>query len=464
MRPTDDRGQLIIVAAIGLAVTLVALALILNSAIYTQNVASRNLDSGAEDAVTVRSDVSDGLGGVMNGVNRQPPRDYATLDSEFKSAAETWSHDAASHGALRGQSVRVTGTTTYDGVRVVDDDSTSTFQPFGSSATDWVVAPDVRARAFTITAHGFASTDSQSTVESTLDGSDNNDYFYVDVDGGQWQMAVYDDGGTTKVTVYDGSPATTCSADAGTPVTVDIGAGTVNGMPCPAMSSISDQKDPYTIEYENGDEITGTYELTVDRVIDSDLSTEAGPFTDAVDMANYGAQCEDPGVGGDGPTFTSPTDGDSGNSPYVTPALYSGTADVNFHTQSVDSYSTVRVADRELSSGASTPRITSITVDDNSDATTDDSTFEVTVEVADPDGDLSSVSFELVGGGTTTKPPPKSVSGTSDSAAATLDPSVPMNTVFDLTITVSDLESNTRTVSQTHESDGDTNPGTECPP
>lgn len=457
----DDRGQLILVAAIGLAVTLVALVLILNSAIYTENLATRDIDSGASDAITTRGDVKEGLGGVMNGVNGQsPPSDYGSLKSNFDDDAEAWSINASRYGALRGQAVRVTGTTAYGGVRIVDDDSTTAFQPYGSSDVDWIVAPDVRARAFTITPHGFASTTSQTTVKNTIDDANPTGFFFVDIDDGDaqpWRMAVYNDGSTTKVTVYDGSSPATCSAEAGTPITVDVGAGTVNGIPCPALSSVAEQDGLYTIAYRNGGEITGTYELTVDRGFDdSDLTTEASPFTDAVDVANdpSGNQCSFQ-------TYASPNDGTSGASPYVTPAIYSGTADVDFQGQTVQSSSTIRIADRELAEGASAPHITAIIVDDKSDPSVD-TKFEVTVVVADPDGDLSGIDVKLsqVSGGYSSSQPPKSVSGKSATEKFTFDPTVPIDTKFEIVVTVTDDEPNSRTVRQQHVSDGESDDDT----
>lgn len=460
-----DRGQLIIVAGLGLAVALVALALVLNSAIYTQNLASRNLESGAGDAVDARHDVVVGVGGLMDSVN-DPTTDYGTLETEYQDAVVDWNVGAGQFGALRGQSVRVETATDgagspiiSHGVRVVDGDDTTTFHPRDGTTTDWTVASDVRVRNFRMTVTGVSAAPSDSGVEDELDDGTWTEglFFYVDVDDGRWRMAVYGDGsGNVKVGVYDGSTGEygVCSiTPAATPARIDVGRGTVNNVPCEALESVGGQTGPYTVHYANADQVTGSYELTADRVIEG-TSSEVGAFTDETDRINYGNHC-------DGPTYH----GSGGGNPYVAPALYSSEADVSFGDGSVSYDSTVRVAADELSEGASSPSVAVFTVDDQSDtALSDPAKFEINWQVADPDGDLSSVAVELINSGTVKdSATDSSVADRTASGSFVLRDGLSLPATYDIEITVTDAEGNARTVTQTHEAEsGGDDSG--CPP
>lgn len=468
----EGRGQLIIVAGIGLAVTLVVLALILNSVIYTGNLATRDIESGANDATKVQSDVKTGLGGVMDGVNDpSSAEDYSALESDFETGTADWRSDATRYSAVRGHSLRIpaSGISPYRGVRIVDGDSGS-FEPSTGSPSSWVVAPGVRARAFTMTVDGPVTSASQSNVENDLESlgsSDTSAFFYVDIDNGEWRLAIYDDGGVVKATVYDDASgeALTCSAQdaASSRIRIDLGAQSVNGIPCPAMISIAEQSGPYTIEFQNGDQITGTYDLTVDRLIDdSNLNAEAGPFTDAVDLANYDTHCGTSANGEAGPTYGGPS---SATGPKVLPALYSAELVASFESQSVKQSSDIRVADRELSEGATSPRIANfeVTADGSSGLIVQ---FTIDWAVEDPDGNLDSLEIRVEdGSGTVADTATPSVSGSSASGTVTLTrdftgtlPS--LTTPQEISLTVSD-GTHSRSVVQTHEADGNMNG---CPP
>lgn len=77
-----DRGQMILVAGIVLAVILVALVLLVNTAIYTDNVATRDSDAAGE-AIEYRGDAVDAVGGLLEaenaaGANRTTIKDNLT--------------------------------------------------------------------------------------------------------------------------------------------------------------------------------------------------------------------------------------------------------------------------------------------------------------------------------------------------------------------------------------------------
>lgn len=464
----DERGQLLLVASIGLAVTLVALALILNSVIYTGNLASRSAEPGVADAVTTRHVVARGLGGVMDAVNDpNSATDYPTLESNYSTGLAAWRRELSRYAALRGQSVRVATATTgagtsivNRGVRIVDTNRTTTLTPKGDTPVNWTVGASVRARQMQFVINDSLASPSDTDVETELSAGSwtEGTFFSVDIDDGEWRMAVYGDGsGNVKVAVYDnatGSFAVCPGTPATPPVRINVGVGTVNGIHCEALSTVGGQAGPYDIHFANGDQVTGEYELTVDRVIDGPGSP-AGSFTDVVDRLNHGSHCA-------GPTYSA---AGSGTSPRVAPALYSSEADVHVRSQTVEYHTTARVAAAELSSGASSPRIASLSVDDQSN-TSLLTKFTVTAAVADPDGNLGEVVFEIDHvSGSYADNATKSVTGRTDTASATFNSSVVLDSEFDITVTASDgaSPSNERRVTQRHLSDGDGTGDGSCP-
>jgi hypothetical protein len=69
-----DRGQLILVAGLTVTVILVMLVLLLNTVIYTENLATRGIDSGAGDAIEYRATV---VGSVEELIERENEHYYA---------------------------------------------------------------------------------------------------------------------------------------------------------------------------------------------------------------------------------------------------------------------------------------------------------------------------------------------------------------------------------------------------
>lgn len=69
-RPDRERGQLVLLSGLLLATSLVALVLILNSAIYTENLATRNDGVPATDAIEYRENARQGAAGAIEHVNR----------------------------------------------------------------------------------------------------------------------------------------------------------------------------------------------------------------------------------------------------------------------------------------------------------------------------------------------------------------------------------------------------------
>jgi len=375
---------LLLIGGLALAVSLVAIALVLNSAIYTHNLASR-ADSPGQDTEPFTRDIRLSAGGMADYANRNhtqygSPGASGTVVGEYVAGlgyiAEQVAFDASSNGRLVSVS-HVTGSD-VEGVRIVDNVSGgSTFYPATNTPDEWTVAEEVRVRHYTMQIQGGLASQTQSTTVSQVTGD-------LTIDGTAF-IVTFDGDVTRHVVVYrDSQPTVTVFDDSGTvfgtcrvgslPLRIDFAAGTVNGEACQPLSFVDDLGGPSGIEYTYGGNVEGTYSLVGDLPI-VDHNGEVGPFTDTVDTVNFGAQCA-------GPTYNDA----SGAYPRVEPAIYASDLAITYQTDGVTYRSVQRVANEEPGPAVQTPRITGFDVVE-SDTDAADGEFDVTWTATDPNGD-----------------------------------------------------------------------------
>jgi hypothetical protein len=146
MDPSDgaerSRGQIILVTGFALAVSFVALALVMNSVIYTENLATRSEAAKASDAVKIRSDMANGTEVLVRSVNENNDTSYAALHENVTNGLD---HVSASLRRLHG----VNGQATAISVEVIRN-GTMSRQTNGSrnftnvdGNPDWTLLDDV---------------------------------------------------------------------------------------------------------------------------------------------------------------------------------------------------------------------------------------------------------------------------------------------------------------------------------
>ena len=455
-----DRAQIVLIGALTLAVSLVALAVVLNSAIYTENLASRSGDAGVGAAVDVRESVRDGVGGVTDSVNRnRAGDDYATLSgTHLPTAMADWRPMAVRHQAVAGRTFRVARVGNTEGTRIAQH-SVGTFtpgtpgaNPLGYGAPNWLVAAPVEVRQFQLA--DVSAADLAETAPVSDPTTADSDVFIVDVrdaaDADRWQVGVYrnTNDGDIELTVWDadsGSHVGSCATSDST-ATVDLTGATLDGEHCEALGFLGELDGPARIFYANGDAIQGTYALTVDRA----GHATGDPLKDRVDDVNYGLHCA-------GPTYA---DSPGGGSPFATAAIYSTTVNLRYVSESVTYETEVRAASGEPGPAPEHPRLTDLTVTDVSGT---DATFDVSWTVADPNADLDSVTVELEQGGTTVDAPPAvGVGGETDSGSVTVSDSGGGGNTYTVVVEVADGAGHVRSNSEAHQADGEGATG--CPP
>jgi hypothetical protein len=305
-----DRGQLILVTGLAVAVTLVALVLLLNTVIYTQNLATRGTGVDHGEAVAFRGETVSGVGAVVDAENREGYDDWESVNGSVRDAVARYDNLSTRYSAERGTiaDVEEDSLALSEGTILSQTDDSRTFTS-ASGDTDWLLAENVSSvRRFRATVAGENLSEGPSGAFAIrLVSESDTRQFYVYNDS-EDAIAVSND--------VDGSAPEGCTAS-GPEATVDLTTGTVGGTDCPELDYPAGS-DEYNVTIASGGEVTGTYELTVGLPPgDSKVKTEA---------------------------FADP---DEDSAPRWGHAVYDAVFDVHFETATLEFHTRVRVAPGE---------------------------------------------------------------------------------------------------------------------
>lgn len=320
----DDRGQLILVTGLAVAVTLVALVLLLNTVIYTQNLATRGAQIEDGEAIAFRGEVIADVGGLLDAENREEYDSWGKARDNATEAVARYDRLLSRYHAEHGTVAEIErgSLSLTEGVVLRQTNASRELRSSDASgaAADWTAAGNVQStRAFELTVpeENLTAAADPSGLSISVAGNDGNDwqaYLYNDSD---------DDGdGYSGITVAvkngtESSATEVCSAS-GPEATVDLTRGTMNGSSCPGLVWATGVDAPYDITVTNGGQATGTYALTVDSsTADTDVKT--------ANFASPGAE----------------------ESPRWAPAVYAAEFEIHFETPRVAFHTTVRTAPGE---------------------------------------------------------------------------------------------------------------------
>lgn len=318
--PDDgDRGQLILIAAFILAVSFVVLALVVNSAIFTENLATREDMPGSHDALDHRYEVEQSVGELVMAINGNNSDGSTIGDIDDNIGTQGGSQQAS-----LGRVVSISHDSQEDGLKIAQDNFERNFTNIDGNES-WTVAEGVsQTRNFGI--------DLNLTDEDILDDITSDPFTVIvnDTDADdQWNLSIggdniLNDGVEIEVETIHGETATCTGEVEDNNATVDITGATVAGEPCHALSKLQDDGtemwfganiDEYDIEFENADNIEGTYSFII-----SD-----GDYDDDDDFGD-----------------------DEEQFPYDDDAIYSVTVDYAYYTHSVGYETQIRVAPGEV--------------------------------------------------------------------------------------------------------------------
>ncbi|PSQ58540.1 MAG: hypothetical protein BRD23_06605 [Halobacteriales archaeon SW_9_67_25] len=267
MADLNDRGQIILIAGVVLAVTFLALAVVVNSAIFTGNLATRGETTGASDALTYRHEVADGSEALAVEINEQ---NTSGLVDNAEDSLGNVSAQGGTQNARRGRVVTVDINRPGTVVEArAQNNATSDPTNFtnASGETDWDLVTEANR-----------TVEGEFQVEGGLATSEGDAlHIFINESGGSqfWRLAVYESpvsGVTNNITVRDDTGlVSTCEDLGGTPFTINLTAGVVTNNPGTVCDSeLDDNKRTYTaynsknVSFGNADRINGTYNVTVE--------------------------------------------------------------------------------------------------------------------------------------------------------------------------------------------------------
>ncbi len=270
----SDRGQIILVAAFALGVIFIALAVVVNTAIFTENLATRGEGTSDDDALQYRHEVDQSVGTVITNINTEyDGGDTDTLEQWAAANITDIDIQGGRQKASTGRVVDVDNVSMENGTRFINKSGDFSGNSTLNDSSTWQVASGVsntRALKFNVTDRTALATSQSDAFNLSLQGSSGND----------WNMTIFRDsaGGPTNVTVSNGNgDVAYCTRSGSGPFSIDVSGGLVAGTPCPALT-VSDGdamwlesglSSSYDIWYDNADMIEGDYE----GVVDSGLQT-----------------------------------------------------------------------------------------------------------------------------------------------------------------------------------------------
>lgn len=289
-RPVGERGQLLIVTSLVIAIVLVGLALVLNSAIYTENLASRESTDSTEVTSTL-GDAEDELEATMRYVNLHNNSSSDEVNRAFDAAISDLGNETTDENAKVGASYEFEVTDRTNGTHLRHTNDTKSFVSGGTNASkgDWWLAKSVpKLRSYTMTVEGqYLYTGTTDDFGLLIDEAFNIQLHGTDSAGNSvtWEIYIYEDSNTDNVTVFGGRESEitdasslsdltydSCSADVASDteqVMLSPTNNTFNGRDCESLAFEEVLDSSVDIRYENADDLSGasrsggTYELAI---------------------------------------------------------------------------------------------------------------------------------------------------------------------------------------------------------
>ncbi len=265
-----DRGQLLVVAGLVMAVSLVALVVLLNATIYSENVATRGVEATDGEAIEVRATAVEGVGELVDATNHGGPDSFGAANDTVTDGIADFDDRMARRYAKRGGVVHLS----------IGDPPPTEGRYLATTGNDTSLANATNATAYTFAGgvdrtRGFAlELDPDALAETTAENAPAES-FHVVLNGSDLpesrEVYVYRNATADEVTVATGTngsdPTVQCSVDAGTggAVTLDLTGDRLGGGPCFGVwpSALNTPSDAYTMEFEHANAADGEATATV---------------------------------------------------------------------------------------------------------------------------------------------------------------------------------------------------------
>jgi hypothetical protein len=302
------RGQILLVTGFALAVAFIGLALVLNSVIFTENLATRSESTTTSDAIAhanVVETATEKLVTYVNTYNTTNSSSYDAVDRNLTRGFENVSSVATEHQLFDGQVVNDT-LRLYDEGTLVQQTNESRNFTSDDHANNWVLAqnPD-GARELQVNV---------GNVDTSLLPIASPEFSVVATNGTDtWQLNVTDTGDVEVI--ENGVTIGSCGYST-TPFWVNVSAGTVDDSDCPYVDVFRERglSGADTLEFRNAKIITD------------------GTYSTIVNESFSGVEDDNPWVA---------------DQPYIQPAVYAADVSVAYNNQVISYATELRVAPGE---------------------------------------------------------------------------------------------------------------------
>jgi hypothetical protein len=251
IRPRD-RGQLILVTGLTIAVILVMLVLLLNTVIYTENLATRGIDSGSGDAVEYRATVAGSVGELIERENEHYDEGHPPVVA-VDTGLETIDEHLQERGLYRGT------------IAEIDDDEEDISE---GDPIVWQSESNEFDSGTIIT--GNDSIEEFTLVIESVEVSEENgeeETFHLIMDDWSMEIKILEEGSNEWRVIIEEDSGESTTEDYNTEqLEVNIVNDTieVDNQTEPDSIEPSPPESAEAINYENGDLVTGTFELRTD--------------------------------------------------------------------------------------------------------------------------------------------------------------------------------------------------------
>jgi len=264
-----ERAQMLLITALALAVILVTVALLLNAAIFTENVATRDTTADGHEAIELRGEVVQGIGELIERENRQGLDESEIVDnveSGINATGNMTDRERARGGTIA--TLSYIDSETGELLRYNDNGDSRLFSDAAAENT-WTLIDNLgSARAFTVGIEPNELNESTAASSGDVFGIRFSNTSEDDV-----TLHIYDDedeeGNLTVARAQDGeTPNRLCRIEhGGSSVDIDITGDrlTTDGAIVDCYRGLWPDYEPDSIEFVNIDEEEGTASVTVDE-------------------------------------------------------------------------------------------------------------------------------------------------------------------------------------------------------
>lgn len=259
----EDRGQLILITAVGIASMLVLLALLLNSVIYTENLTTRGGQTEhARDAMEYEVEAEQVVTALLERSNRN-----GWAYAAFRENVTTWNDLSARQSAANGATTYLSINSMTEGSRIAQADADRPLTN-ASGVETWTLvtgASEVRRWELNVSRSSLVTNTSDANASELVAAKVFS--AEVDRDADTWRVFVYTNGTHVLVKVEDETGTLhSCPASTNGTIVVDVVGETVDGAPCSALGFLAGTGST-DVRYNEGRSAAGTYALVVDRPI-----------------------------------------------------------------------------------------------------------------------------------------------------------------------------------------------------